>query len=555
MEVITKFRSESINGIKLDILKSAIQKFLRRDECAKGLGTLKLLSNFNNGSKDGDKITSNVINRLVVMMSEEICINNPTLPINVRKLYEKFKETKNYDNIYKIYKLLCNSKKCRLLSDIVTTFCLRPYYIDNLDELVKKHKKLLGKDPISKMYEFKYDEEETLEFIKVGLIACNECETFMYLSHYLRNDYSVAKLWKIIIKCANEDVVEIIKSLKFFYTKMTHREKPLYLYQSIMTIIHEKTLELDRIEVDVVISKEDFEEIRDIKDFPDYVIDKHTKEGRAKGSNAYNFAIDGAFIKNECGDYKNDRYRKYYLKFKKILNGEEADEGGEISIDLFKDCVRGQKLTSTNKPWVYIPEDEKYKGYVYKGPYNKNGTRCVKLIERIKILGEMDTKFVLIPEIIEQENDIWFKYKFLGKYEGMKYELYDGVKILDRESIGIKKMSTLSEDEIYERLFDEDMILSFLDLIILEVGDLGLWNVIIGVDDVGWIIDFEDTSGKDLTKCSKYDIFTKTSKKNVEIIREGFEKHGTKIKKHLEMRREMFSDNKIVEILMKKFEF
>jgi len=141
--VVTKFRTENIDGISFEIFKSAIQKFLRRNECKKGLGTLRLMSNFNNGSSDGDKLVSNIINRCIVMMSEEVNINNPALPVLMKSLYERFLNTKNYNIIYVMYKELCNSKKCRLLSDLKSTFNLKPYYLDDEQALQKIHEKII----------------------------------------------------------------------------------------------------------------------------------------------------------------------------------------------------------------------------------------------------------------------------------------------------------------------------------------------------------------------------------------------------------------------------
>jgi hypothetical protein len=144
-KVVTKFRSESINDIPFSVYKSTIQKFLRRNHLKKGLGTLKILINFDNGTPEGDKLVSNIINRHIVMMSEEISINNPTLPVLMKNLYDEFLISRGYNLIYSMYKELCNSKKCRLLSDLKSTFNLQPYYLADKEVLQQMHEKIIKK--------------------------------------------------------------------------------------------------------------------------------------------------------------------------------------------------------------------------------------------------------------------------------------------------------------------------------------------------------------------------------------------------------------------------
>ena len=43
-----------------------------------------------------------------------------------------------------MYKNLCNSKKCRLLSDLKSTFNLPPYYLTDNDILHKIHKQVIS---------------------------------------------------------------------------------------------------------------------------------------------------------------------------------------------------------------------------------------------------------------------------------------------------------------------------------------------------------------------------------------------------------------------------
>lgn len=218
MEVITKFRHESVNGISLDVLKSGLQKFCRRKEEDYGLKVLTLIEEFGEG-----RIMSNILNRMVVIMSEEISINNPNLPIKILELYQKVKKGDTL-SIYKMYMVLLESKKCRLISDLKTLYNLPPYYnVKNLDE---EHKKLLenyeDKKYIKEMYSYSFDEEETLLRIREKLTK-KSYDVFMLISYYFRKCFKVVKLWKVILEKSNENN----KCLKKFWTLMTHKERPI----------------------------------------------------------------------------------------------------------------------------------------------------------------------------------------------------------------------------------------------------------------------------------------------------------------------------------------
>ncbi len=540
LSVSTKFRHENINGISLSVFKSAIQKFLRRDERYMGLGTLKIMENFDMDTKESDKIISNIINRMIVMMSEEIGINNAMLPVLMKTLYENFLETKDYEIVYEMYNSLCNSEKCRLLSDIKTTFNLMPYPSDDLNDLELKHIKLISENKeIVKMYDYIYDSDVTLLKIKKSLLSeSKKYDSFIYLSHYLRENYHLkngfSKLWKIVIGVSCEKTLPIIQALKYFYTKMTHKEKFLYFYQAMHTIIHKDELSYEPLKYSKPLKECFVYTLLDIK-FPDYVYDIHTGNNK---KNTVDFALEGAYVKNECVKFKNDEWRKNYIKFKKMLENEDSLPN-ILSTELFKDCIRGQRLTSSSKPYVYIPIGNEYEGYVYKGPYIKKSKRPIIMSSRIEMLKFMNTTNVLIADKIEQSGDVWFKYKCIGDYKNITYTTaFDNVskseiKLLNRESFGTIQLQDFDEDYIYGVLFGKHMlILSLLDLSLLRVGDTGLYNILMSEGNP-YIIDIEDTSGRPVNGKEIYrNVFCKHDR--FDILMKGFFKKKTEIGEHLE---------------------
>lgn len=542
-----RYRCESIDGIKLSVYKSAIQKYMRRNKCGKGLGTLRLMSNFNDGSDEGNKIVSNIVNRMIAMMSEDVGISNATLPIKMRILYEKFLEVRNYNYLYIMYKELCISNKCRLLSDLKSTYNLMPYYLKDMKKLKSLHKKIICEEqvPLCNMYDMNMTEEETLKKIDQCL-KVKSYDVFVYVSHYMLRDYISGrgglKIWNVIMNNASEEVVDIVEALKYFYTKMTHKEKYLYIYQSILTILHESTLDLEISRYEKITSEDFKYPLKDHK-FPDYVYDIHTGN---KEKGVLDFAMEGAYIVGEDTTYINQRWRENYIKFKKLLEGKETEEKRlpELTKEYMFECIRGQKLTSYTKPFVYIPTGEKYVnmvGYVYKGPYDKMSKRNIIIEWRVKILRELGTKNVMLPRIIDQKDSVWYEYKYIGDPNKIEYkEEHDNisntdVKIIDREKSGIRQFSKISEEEVYGYIIGERMIMSLIDLVILGVGDMGYYNMLLSYDNVPWIIDIEDTRSEeeDKEKPIEKSILTKISKLNAEILKRCIKEKREEIKNHL----------------------
>ena len=154
--VIGQSSAKSQHGISLSLLKSAMQKYIRRSETEKAIKCLlevdtlfilemaddKFMIEFNKQSKQkaapfkkdivtrfGKTQRTNIANRLLVICSEEVNINgNPNLPIQILKLYELWRLNRHIksatDHLIKMIILLSNSKKYRLISCLKSAFTL-----------------------------------------------------------------------------------------------------------------------------------------------------------------------------------------------------------------------------------------------------------------------------------------------------------------------------------------------------------------------------------------------------------------------------------------------
>ena len=122
----TCFSSVSYYGYKLDILKSAMQKYLRRREETKMLWCVGEIYLFHVFAKTQQEkrcargIITNLLNRIIIMMYEELLFAEWDKYLICRSLLEQFEKSKREDflALIQVCKLLCRSKLLRLNSDI-----------------------------------------------------------------------------------------------------------------------------------------------------------------------------------------------------------------------------------------------------------------------------------------------------------------------------------------------------------------------------------------------------------------------------------------------------
>ena len=96
----TPLNSKSFSDIPVDVLKSGIQKYLRHREkdkmiwCMEELFLFGILGQTDAEKKTGKAIVSNLINRIIVMMDEELSFRECEKYLLIRKYLENF-ENKN----------------------------------------------------------------------------------------------------------------------------------------------------------------------------------------------------------------------------------------------------------------------------------------------------------------------------------------------------------------------------------------------------------------------------------------------------------------------------
>ncbi|MHC5062202.1 MAG: hypothetical protein ACYTFK_14150, partial [Planctomycetota bacterium] len=123
--MITKYRNEkSEHGHRFSTLKSAIQKYIRRNEIDKGMYCINELLKFNKmikiDPKNTKRIMTNIANRIVVIANEDIGIGQPSKLIFVCQCYKNWLDDRsNIKFLRMAYLSLFNSQnKTRLPSYI-----------------------------------------------------------------------------------------------------------------------------------------------------------------------------------------------------------------------------------------------------------------------------------------------------------------------------------------------------------------------------------------------------------------------------------------------------
>jgi hypothetical protein len=144
-----KYRCEqSYFGYNPSVLKSGIQKYARRAEVNKGLWCLVEMDIFSllewdeealnsylrryptesrkNTQASAKRIRTNMVNRLVVIMSEEVSISAWWMPLKMWALYEKWIENRGNASSRKylmdMYLYLTSQSMIRLISDLHSVF-------------------------------------------------------------------------------------------------------------------------------------------------------------------------------------------------------------------------------------------------------------------------------------------------------------------------------------------------------------------------------------------------------------------------------------------------
>jgi hypothetical protein len=175
---------KSVNGFDLSVLKSAMQKYIRRGEEEKALRAVEELDRFAEVEDDGsgEKIRTNMIHRLQVIFLEDIGLGNfhlwrqmakwTDILFNADRKNPKRDRTKEIQALEQIVRHLCRSKKTRACS-----------FMRSLSQLIDSDQKTVDE---YFGYYFKTDETDPGKLLKLldKSLAEKDWKSIIYFKKY-----------------------------------------------------------------------------------------------------------------------------------------------------------------------------------------------------------------------------------------------------------------------------------------------------------------------------------------------------------------------------------
>ena len=408
----TTFRQQvTWNGHKADIMKSGLQKYIRRGIMDKALFCAGELDLFKEAPEkgEGEGIRTNFLHRLIVIFMEDV--ENMSLFEEVHKtmrslFQERMKADRNPSKethlISELVTQLCLSTKARVCSHIRAVFNpkYKPIHAkyptiaawwdeieknqplekdDHLEFLCTMFKKYLAaKSPLAVYYGFQIEQSE--QKLKEKLFRSSKPVWFLF--QQLLSPLSPAKServhrfvewYKDHIGTMNEGFMCWLLPLLCELEIVPEGEKPVFHKESVPTT-------WDRNRGGEVFTPDE------------YVLDKHTSKGRGKG--LIEFAVEGAKVENQA-PFVHPLWKQFYEDGKffeeaglaavkgelprkprkptigqfPVASASAASANEELESRAFTFLVRTQITTMGSKMDVYLAKDANGKVVVVKGPY------------------------------------------------------------------------------------------------------------------------------------------------------------------------------------------
>lgn len=345
------FGSISYNGFRDDLLKSCIQKYARRGNFDKGvyfLVELDLFQGYTSNGVSGERIRSNMRNRLLIILGEDIGSNDWRMWMRCKSLIESWEKTRDSEEsrvyLVNFYLELCNAQKYRECN------FTRAFYGRQSKEF---NKKFLEKYP-EYAHRFNYevsegfgknfykagDDPELKKYID-GFVKCfvesNE-DVFYWFFMILgfegavgarnRRKKSIFVIWNIIDTFVenekNQNMISLKNTILQWVLNNNNSRNENWLWVMCMAKFYMKRNKIDwssNEELPLSLNKETVDKIYQFNiEFntiePDsWCIDRHTGEGRNAGKDHSDFVKEGMMVTNENPEMKElcEMYLKFYI--------------------------------------------------------------------------------------------------------------------------------------------------------------------------------------------------------------------------------------------------
>lgn len=387
----------SLNGISTDVLKSGIQKYIRRNAFEKALWCtfeMDLLHELQSkGMTNIQGASTNLINRLLIISIEDIGIANPMLIPTMDTLCKLYKlcrfDEKQKDQrrecLYMIVYYLCKSMKSRELSHIRSVFS-QVFDFDEEEYILgdDKKEKFLIQDHMKKypdIYNFSLNDTDWIKAFQIEYKKGSDSCFYWFFKVFnnggntdAQKKASVIYLIDYVIREEqNKDRISLMNILRAWFREHSFKEYILFGMQIVLIGLRKPEIKYTDINGSITdnkgtsISEWKTFYMRNLTDgaiqIDDFVIDKHTRQGKKKGKDLAVFATEGACVENEDPNM-NKVYKEIYTSFRQLIfpSVSKISKGKSISDKqcegIYKTGIKaGKRCSNIGKNYIEIPID------------------------------------------------------------------------------------------------------------------------------------------------------------------------------------------------------
>lgn len=544
---VGRSQGKTQHGVSMSLLKSALQKYVRRGETQKAVGclyevnTLILLENagpaeaaeYQRQNKQktitlkalrqfGKANRTNMANRILVICSEEVNIHdNPQIPVYVWNLYNRWlagRETEeSVAHLAQAVAILANAQKGRLLSYLKSAFDLPPYYVKEKNR--EKYKNFHQTQVLVKFA----DVEARSQCEQYDMATFKSCVESAQVEQAFRclgvlcstteHKTLFKDIWMFLRKIAFG--VPSIQALYEMYVKMTHQERPLYLYHALLLhMCRDKIRWNEPMHVPPITTAYPLHAIED-----DYTKDHHVSGSKSvvsyiqllkesfyvppthcnKRFNRPDYEELYRYIKLAVGHFEEhkefptdeeiDAYNEQY--FEKVSLVEDAPSGFISSLE---EMPLAQRRTGRNKKFVRIDLRSQR---IIKGPYRVSEPAYQNALKFNKALALLDANtvgdtawkctawkwevvyrigeehYLVAPLVAVPDLDVPTVHNVESWKGGHTYECYER----NSKVLGWRIKDLIDEGQLTDEQTKEAVLQHFYLRYVLGVGDTNVGNM------------------------------------------------------------------------------
>lgn len=322
--------TKTFSGYTIDIIKSALQKYVRRGIVDKAV--IACIEMYRLGELGGDPVITNLINRIKIIAVEDIGIASYPAVMEVLNVLEVSREI---DEIVACVHLLCESKKtrthCYIWSahiynrDMARSFGIEvgaddwKCAINDEDRLyVEENRHLLD-------YNLP-DDNVVIALVFRKRIIMKNFDAYNWIYYYYQLKNKINRVPKFRNLKSNQPIVVLwlaIKDMILNYDIMlqNHLESEIHFFQTVVFQLL-VGLESEYVPDFPLLIKKNKKMVKKLLNgeydkfiIDDYCIDQHTIIGKSQGKGRNDFINEGSVIQNEDMQYNYPKYQMYRDKY------------------------------------------------------------------------------------------------------------------------------------------------------------------------------------------------------------------------------------------------